>query len=179
MNCRMRARAASGGMAYSAATISRYSRPVSDSKTAPDSGTKPTRRFTSIVSSSRLNPQIVAVPLVGASMPVSIFKVVDFPAPLGPRKPTICPAGISSESPSTAVWDPNRLVRLCREIILSLLLILQGRRFGDEKAGATRQPGVVGRAVPCPPQDGGAMLIPLSMPDGGPRSARPTFHLQP
>ena len=36
---------------------------------------------------------MVAVPPVGSSMPVSIFSVVDFPAPLGPRKPTIWPGG--------------------------------------------------------------------------------------
>ena len=110
MNCLMRARAASGGMPYSAATISRYSRPVSDSKTAPDSGTKPTWRLTSMVR-SRSNPQMVAVPLVGSSMPVSIFSVVDLPAPLGPRKPEIWPAGTSNERSSTAVCWPKRLVK--------------------------------------------------------------------
>ena len=85
------------------------------------------------MSFSKSNPQIVAVPLVGARIPVSIFKVVDFPAPLGPRNPTICPAGISSESASTAVWLPNLLVSFCREIIMSLLFILQVWPFGDAK----------------------------------------------
>jgi hypothetical protein len=37
-----------------------------------------------------------------------------------------------------------------------------------------RQPWMVGRAVPCPPLDGGATLIALPMPDGGQRTARPT-----
>jgi hypothetical protein len=119
MNCRMRRRAASRGMAYKAATISRYSRPVRDSNTAPDSGTNPTRLLTAMGSLRRSTPQIVAVPLVGSNMPVSIFRVVDLPAPFGPRKPTICPAGTSNESESTAICAPKRLVSCCKEIIQS------------------------------------------------------------
>ena len=42
-----------------------------------------------------------------------------------------------------------------------------------------RQYWMVGRAVPCPPHDGGATLLPLAMPDGGQRSARPTFPVPP
>jgi len=38
-----------------------------------------------------------------------------------------------------------------------------------------RQSWMVGRAVPCPPHGGGAMLVPLPMPDGGQGTARPTF----
>ena len=34
---------------------------------------------------------------------------------------------------------------------------------------------MVGRAVPCPPRDGGVTLVPLPIPDGGQRTARPTF----
>ena len=41
--------------------------------------------------------------------------------------------------------------------------------------GVMRQSRMVGRAVLCPPHDGSATLIPLPMPDGGQRSARPTF----
>ena len=33
------------------------------------------------------------------------------PAPLGPRKPTTCPAGTEKVSPSSAVSEPNRRVR--------------------------------------------------------------------
>src|SRR5256885_14401982 len=35
--------------------------------------------------------------------------VVDFPAPLGPRKPTTCPRSTANETWSTAVTPPNRL----------------------------------------------------------------------
>ena len=56
---------------------------------------------------------------------------------------------------------------------MSLLLILQGRRFGDEKAGATRQPGVVGRAVPCPPSP--ANKRDLVHEAGAQRTALPTL----
>src|SRR5439155_10487136 len=155
MNCWMRARAASCGIAYRAATISRYSNPVRDSNTAPDSGTKPTRRFTSSGSRRRSKPQIVAVPWEGSIMPVSIFRVVDFPAPFGPRNPTICPAGTSNESESTAVCAPNRLVRCWREIISSCFLMSQPGCLGDEKANPLACPDC--QAV-CQPFDGLALL---------------------
>ncbi|MGA2543834.1 MAG: carbamoyltransferase HypF [Verrucomicrobiota bacterium] len=46
----------------------------------------------------------------------------------------------------------------------------------DQTGGAeTRQSWLVGRAVPCPPHDGSPTFIPLPMPDGGQRSARPAF----
>ena len=106
----MRDERASRGIPYRAATISRYSSPVSDSKTAPDSGTKPTWRFTSKGSRRRSCPQIVAVPPLGSIMPVSILSVVVLPAPLGPRNPTIWPAGTEKESASTAVCLPNLFV---------------------------------------------------------------------
>jgi hypothetical protein len=38
-----------------------------------------------------------------------------------------------------------------------------------------RESWMVGRAVLCPPRNGSATLIPVPMPDGGQRSARPTF----
>src|SRR6185503_19956775 len=77
--------------------------------------------------------QTVAVPLVGAIMPVSILSVVDFPAPLGPRKPTIWPAGISKESRSTASCWPKRLVRFWSEIINLRSFMAEGGSFGDQK----------------------------------------------
>ena len=48
----------------------------------------------------------VAVPSVGSTSVQSILMVVDFPAPLGPRKPKISPGATSNEMPSTAVNDP-------------------------------------------------------------------------
>ena len=46
---------------------------------------------------------MLTLPPSGVRMPVSIFIVVDFPAPLGPTKAVICPSGISKETLSTAV----------------------------------------------------------------------------
>ena len=40
-------------------------------------------------------PFTLAVPEVGARKPVSIFIVVDFPAPFGPRNPSTSPAPTS------------------------------------------------------------------------------------
>ena len=48
--------------------MTRYSKPVSDSKTAPDSGTKPTRRFTSNVSRCKSSPQTVALGGAGLTL---------------------------------------------------------------------------------------------------------------
>src|SRR3989339_551691 len=45
--------------------------------------------------------------------------VVVLPAPLGPRKPTICPWGISKLTRSTAVRPPKRLVRSRASIMAS------------------------------------------------------------
>src|SRR5438445_574430 len=49
-------------------------------------------------------------------MPVSIFTVVDLPAPLGPRSPTSCPLGISRSRPRTASTLPKRLESWRRRI---------------------------------------------------------------
>ena len=49
-----------------------------------------------------LAPATHAVPEVGGSRVVSIRKVVDFPAPFGPRKATSSPAATSISTPLTA-----------------------------------------------------------------------------
>ena len=49
-----------------------------------------------------MNPATVTSPDVGCRSPASIFSVVVFPAPFGPRKPTRSPAAISKERSSTA-----------------------------------------------------------------------------
>src|SRR5205814_5646714 len=49
-------------------------------------------------------------PDVGNSSPASIFSVVVFPAPFGPRKPTTSPGAIVNETPSTA-WTLRNLRR--------------------------------------------------------------------
>src|ERR671913_1574967 len=53
-------------------------------------------------------PSTRAVPLVGASNPHSMRIVVDFPAPLLPRKPKISPLRTWNETSSTAVNAPKR-----------------------------------------------------------------------
>src|SRR5581483_7368435 len=47
--------------------------------------TKPTRRLTWTGSTVTSKSAMRAEPLVGSSIPVSIFRVVDLPAPFGPR----------------------------------------------------------------------------------------------
>src|SRR5438132_544639 len=49
-------------------------------------------------------------------MPVSIFTVVDLPAPLGPRRATSCPVGISRSRLRTASTSPKRLESWRRRI---------------------------------------------------------------
>ena len=51
-----------------------------------------------------------AVPEVGGRKQVSMRTVVVFPAPLGPRNPTISPCATSKETPRTASRRPYRLV---------------------------------------------------------------------
>ncbi len=60
------------------------------------------------------SPATRAVPLVGASRLVSIFRVVDLPAPFGPRKATSSPGATSRSTPRTAstVSLPTRNVRV-------------------------------------------------------------------
>ena len=48
-------------------------------------------------------PAMRALPASGSRKPVSIFMVVDLPAPLGPRKPSTSPCRTRSEMPSTAM----------------------------------------------------------------------------
>ena len=51
---------------------------------------------------------IVAVPADGVTRPSSILSVVDFPAPLGPRKPVTAPSRAVQLRSSTALTSPNR-----------------------------------------------------------------------
>src|SRR5208283_3453866 len=69
------------------------------------------RRFTSMGCSCTSKPATVAVPAVGGRKHVRTRIVVVFPAPLGPRKPTICPFSTSKEMLSTATVRAYRLVR--------------------------------------------------------------------
>src|SRR5438270_14101672 len=65
-------------------------------------------------------PATFAVPLVGGKKQVKTRIVVVFPAPFGPKKPTICPFSTSKEMLSTAIVRAYRLVRPSTLIILCL-----------------------------------------------------------
>src|SRR6185312_1654939 len=56
-------------------------------------------------------------PAVGVRKPVTIFMVVDLPAPFGPRKPNTSPFPTLRSIPATAATAPNRLVRPSISII--------------------------------------------------------------
>src|SRR5690625_6335287 len=56
-------------------------------------------------------PSTSTCPELGTSTPVSILMVVDLPAPLGPRYPTISPSSIRSETSSTARETTVRVVK--------------------------------------------------------------------
>src|SRR4051794_7087686 len=76
------------------------------------------RFFTSCGFSSTSKPAIVALPAEGGRKQVSTRIVVVFPAPFGPRKPTIWPFSTSKEMSSTATVRAYRLVRPSTLIIL-------------------------------------------------------------
>jgi len=51
-------------------------------------------------------PATRALPPLAAMKQARIFIVVDLPAPLGPRKPTICPFSTLNDTSWTAVTGP-------------------------------------------------------------------------
>ena len=64
------------------------------------------RRRTSSESSKTSKPATLAVPAVGDRKQVSIFMVVDLPAPFGPRKPSTSPLRTLNVTLSTARAGP-------------------------------------------------------------------------
>src|SRR6185503_19418945 len=68
------------------------------------------RRLTSSGCRLTSKPPTTARPEVGAISPHSTRIVVDFPAPLGPKKPKISPGRTSRFRSATAVKSPKRLV---------------------------------------------------------------------
>src|SRR5271156_1098483 len=101
---------------YMRPTKFKYSEPVRRPKSAIPSGTTPIWRFTSTESCVKSMPRICMRPEVGASRPVSILIVVDFPAPLGPRKPKNWPGATRKFTSCTATKSPKRRVRCSVEI---------------------------------------------------------------
>ncbi len=86
------------------------------------------RRLTSTGWRVTSKPQTSAVPDVGSMNPASIRMVVDFPAPLGPRKPRTSPLAIDMEISSTARSGPNLLVKPLRAIF-SVMMAFPGSFF--------------------------------------------------
>src|SRR6266699_7210589 len=58
----------------------------------------------------RSQPTTVAVPVLGLSRVVSMRSVVVFPAPLGPRNPTISPRPTVRSTLATASTTPRRVL---------------------------------------------------------------------
>jgi ribonuclease R len=58
-----------------------------------------------------------------------------------------------------------------KNVLREAELIAKSRLPGDEMSRSS----MVGRAVPCPPGEGRPRVVPLPLPDGGQRSARPTL----
>src|ERR1039457_546883 len=94
-------------------------------------------------------PATEARPEVGVSNPHSMRMVVDFPAPLGPRKPKISPLGTWSETWSTATNEPKVLTRLSMETAQSL--IAPPRHRPPEWSARTRPPGCRRRPLSLDP----------------------------
>src|SRR5438094_4706116 len=86
----------------------------------------PMRRLTPSGSRVTSTPPTVAWPDVGARRPQSIRIVVDFPAPLLPRKPKISPSRTSNETSLTATKPPKRRVR--RRTSMALRFLSKGPR---------------------------------------------------
>src|SRR5262245_59122066 len=105
------------------------------------------RRRTSIDSSNTSCPATSARPLVGVRKQVSIFMVVDLPAPFGPRKPRTSPALTSKSMRSTARARPYALVSFSHLTRVSdMALLSRRRRHGGRcgqsySTGTTREPG--------------------------------------
>src|SRR5882762_7566566 len=106
----VRLAAVSRSRPYMRPTKFKYSAPVSRPNRAMPSGTTPIWRFTSTMFLSKSRPRISMRPELGASKPVSILMVVDFPAPLGPRNPKNCPGATRRFTSRTATNSPKRRV---------------------------------------------------------------------
>src|SRR5579862_4350613 len=108
---RARSMATARASPYMRPTNSRNSAPVRRSKSSDSSGTRPMRFLISSSCPARGIPSSSMEPEVGGIRPVSMRIVVDFPAPLGPRKPKKQPRGTTRSTPSTAALSPYSLRR--------------------------------------------------------------------
>ena len=114
----------------------------------------PRRLFHSSVSFATSRPSNpAACPPSVSSSPVSIRIVVDLPDPFGPRKPNTFPCGISKETPSTAVNDPNLRVRFSQRRRMSEEEEKRKRKnfLEGEEGGGGGGAGRVGSSLMRPP----------------------------
>src|SRR5690242_20037548 len=104
-------------------------------------------------------PFTSTVPEVGASRPTIMRIVVDFPAPLGPRKPVTSPGRTVKVRSETAVTDPYRLV--------SSFISIMAISLPPGAAGVSKAPSRsgVGKSLPWGPgqPDAGGMRIPMDI----------------
>src|SRR5216684_5521216 len=114
----------------------RNSDPVSRPNSAMPSGTTPICRLTSTGCLVRSSPRISIRPELGASNPVSILMVVDFPAPLGPRKPKNCPGATRKSTLSTAINSPKRRERPWVEMVAEASMKLLNLAHPADTCGA-------------------------------------------
>jgi len=101
-----RAATRSAGTSFRRARSVRYSSTLRSSGNGLFSGMYAMWRLASAGSSATDTPQIAARPDVPAIVPARIRMVLDLPAPLGPRKPTISPGATEKVRSSTAVSEP-------------------------------------------------------------------------
>src|SRR5258708_37723831 len=100
------------------------------------------RFLTSIGFSSTSKPATVAVPSVGGKKHVRMRIVVVFPAPFGPRKPTIWPFWTSNEMLLTAIF---RAYLLVRHVTVIIAVYSSRKMYNRKPFRARRRPGENGR----------------------------------
>src|SRR2546425_1910968 len=105
-------------------------------KSAYDWKTMPTPRWRGGTSLTH-RPSKTTSPASGRSKPAIIRSVVVLPHPDPPTTDTSSPCAISSDSPSTAVAAPKRLVTLLSEILIGFE---RGLRPRDPSARKLLQP---------------------------------------
>src|SRR5215207_4663746 len=104
-------------------------------------------------------PWMRIVPALGSSNPAISRSRVVLPQPLGPSRAKNSPRAISSETPSTAVTSPKRLVTVwiwtLRSVVMAgcgqPALVPQGCRGGNQRQGGTSR---IRQGLPDPAREG-------------------------
>src|SRR4030042_5018649 len=94
---------------------------------------------------SMLSPSIQTSPALAGINPEMMFRAVDLPQPLGPRKVTNCLPRTSRAKPRSTVFVPNRLViRNRRDSIVSFMIF---HRYAVKGGGIMHGPPLLGLFV--------------------------------